>query len=353
MRVLEIMGSLYRGGAETMIMNYYRAFDKDKCQMDFIIHAEFENDYRDEARGLGANIFLLSRPGEIGILKYIHQVEKILKTKGPYDAVHIHTNYQAFLSVIAAKKCNLNNIIVHSHTAHFKFFEKIINRFFFKLYHTKNLSCGVLAGDAFFGKQHYRILNNAIDISKFRHVDLNEIHAKKNQLYGQMKIIGHLGSFTYPKNHDFIIKLAKRLKGDRLDFKILLFGEGKLIDEFINKVRSEHLEEYVEFSGVTATPEKIYRLFDIFILPSLYEGFPVTLVEAQLSGVYSLASDQISHECIINKERIEFLPLDVDYWAEKIKLILKQNLDYEDEIGADDFDVNIQWRKLYNIYCDK
>ena len=72
MRVLEIMGSLHRGGAETMIMNYYRAFDKNLCQMDFIIHAEFEDDYRDEARCLGANIILIARPGEVGANKYIH-----------------------------------------------------------------------------------------------------------------------------------------------------------------------------------------------------------------------------------------------------------------------------------------
>lgn len=183
MRVLEVMGSLHRGGAETMIMNYYRAFDKKICQMDFVIHSEFENDYREEAEKMGARILLMDRPGKIGAREYIKSLTVAIKKNGPYDAIHIHTNYQAFLAIIAANKAGIKKIVVHSHTTSFKKHEIFVNRVVMKLYHTVNIACGVAAGDAFFGKNNYMVLNNAIDVSRFKNVDNETIQKTKREKY--------------------------------------------------------------------------------------------------------------------------------------------------------------------------
>lgn len=350
MRVLEVMGSLHRGGAETMIMNYYCAFDKEKCQMDFIIHAEFDNDYREEAKKLGANIYLLNRPGEIGPYKYIKLVSDIIKNNGPYDAIHIHTNYQAFLSVIAAKKSGIKKIIVHSHTTNYKMYEIVVNRFFFKLCNTVNVSCGIKAGDAFFGKNNYIVLNNAIDISKFVFKHTEEISKKIKSLYENKKVIGHLGSFTYPKNHKFIIEVAEDLRQRRNDFVVLLYGEGELLDNIKLLIEQKGLQDYVKVAGVTSNPAETYQTFDIFILPSIYEGFPVTLLEAQLSSIYTLASDNVTREVDLGVDKIEFLKLDSNLWADRINWLLDADTSNSKIDSFDKYDVNIQWKKLYNIY---
>lgn len=349
MRVLEVIGSLHRGGAETMIMNYYRAFDKNLCQMDFVIHAEFEDDYRDEAKRLGANVILLDRPGEVGALRYISILSKAIKENGPYDAVHIHTNYQAFLGVIAAKKAGIRNVIVHSHTTVFTKKQLFVNRTVFRLFQVKRLSCGKLAGDAFFGS-NYTIINNAIPVSGFKSSNKEELKAIRSRFSGR-KIVGHLGSFTKTKNHIFMLNVMDKLQKMDPSICLLLFGEGELIDEIEKQIATRGLCDCVYLMGVTKDPSTAYHSMDLFILPSLYEGFPVTLVEAQLSGTYSLASDSISKECDIGACRIEFLKLDEKVWADRIVSLINSPINTsEEEINLDEYDVDKQWKNLYNIY---
>ena len=347
------MGSLHRGGAETMIMNYYRAFDKSLCQMDFVIHKRFDNDYCAEAASYGAKIILLDRPREIGALKYIKKLFNAIKTNGSYDTIHIHTNYQAFLSIIAAKLAGIKKIVVHSHTTVFAKKYLIINRVVMRLCNVERIGCGELAGKAFFGKSKFTVINNAIDVSKFRNSQ-NQDHAEiKKERFGEHVVIGHLGRFHPQKNHEFLIEIMKRLVVADKNIVLALYGEGEREQEIRDLVQKAALSDNVLFMGTTNDVITAYKTFDIFVLPSLYEGFPVTLVEAQLSGVKTLASDKISKECDLKVGLLKFLPLNVDEWAERIQEVLKQGnpkaIQISDEI-LDNYDVNIQWKKLYEIY---
>lgn len=351
MRVLEIMGSLHRGGAETMIMNYYRAFDKNLCQMDFVVHAEFENDYRNEAKKLGARIIILERPGKVGIHKYISALVAAIHQNGPYNAVHIHTNYQAFLGIIAAHRAGIRNILVHSHTTKFTNTQIFVNRLIMKIYGVKRLSCGERAGKAFFGNAKYEIINNAIDVRKFRDADRDKCIQMRKKLFGNHLVIGNLGRFHPQKNHPFMLEVMEQLVKKHPNIVLALYGEGEKENEIKELVAEKKLDYNVLFMGVTNDAVSVYQMFDMFILPSLYEGFPVTLVEAQLSGVPSLASDYVSKECDLNLELLEFLPLDEDIWAKTILSSLnKKNdaLNAKEKIDA--YDVNIQWKKLYDAY---
>ena len=103
-------------------------------------------------------------------------------------------------------------------------------------------------------------------------------------------------------------------------------------------------------AGVTSNPAETYQTFDIFILPSIYEGFPVTLLEAQLSSIYTLASDNVTREVDLGVDKIEFLKLDSDLWADKIDCLLDADTSNSKIDSFDKYDVNIQWKKLYNIY---
>jgi len=354
MKILEIMGSLHRGGAETMIMNYYRAFDKELCQMDFIIHAEFDKDYRAEAIKMGAKIFLLPRPGKIGIFKYIFELTRKINENGPYDAIHIHTNYQAFLSIIAARICKIGNIIVHSHTTSYSYIQLLLNRFIMRIFHIKRLACGIAAGDAFFGKNNYSIISNAIDVSKFSTNFENKDLKKLSGQFSGRRIIEHLGSFTYQKSNIFLIDVLSELPKIIPDILFLLYGSGKLEDKVRKYVSKKGLDEKVCFMGVIEDASEAYQLFDIFALPSLYEGFPVTLIEAQVARVYSFTSDAVSKECDLNVNLIKFLPLNVSLWTNEIYFEIYRNTNKllrKSDNDVSKYDVNIQWKELYTIYA--
>lgn len=349
MKVLEVMGSLHRGGAETMIMNYYRAFDKSLCQMDFAVHAETEGDFREEAKSMGAKIIVLPKAGDVGMVKYIKLLSDAIKKNGPYDAVHAHYDYQDFLAVIAARKAGVKRIVVHSHTTAFKTSKKLINRLVFATNNVIRIACGEKAGDAFFGKGKYMVLANAIDSAKFKMAGEKEL---KNDKF----VIGHLGRFIPDKNHEFIVSLAECLKERNLNVEFHLYGEGETLDEIKENVKKKNLETSVKFMGITKNSAEAYHTFDVFILPSLREGVPLVLVEAQFSEIQTLASDRITRECDLKAGLIEYLELDVNLWAKRIEEIalnksFKQNVDFDNAKAK--YDVNIQWRNLLSVYEGK
>ena len=351
MRVLEIMGSLHRGGAENMIMNYYRAFDKELCQMDFVVHAEFENDFREEAKKLGAKIIVLPQPGKVGAFKYINLLVKAIKENGPYDAIHSHVDAQSFLSVIAAKLCKIKKIIVHSHTTRYSKIKLFINRMVFASFRVVRLACGEKAGKAFYGKKKFTVISNAIDASAFKEHIKNQANAPSRS--SKTKIIGHLGRFFAPKNHEFIVSLAKELKEKQVDACIHLYGKGALEEHIKSLVKDANVEDYVHFMGLTKNPIEAYLSFDLFILPSLFEGFPVTLVEAQLANLPCLVSDSISKECDLELGLLTYLPLDADTWAKEITKCFEENRTETSATNSDiiaNYDVSIQWKRLLSIY---
>lgn len=353
MRVLEIMGSLHRGGAETMIMNYYRAFDKQLCQMDFVVHARFDNDYCQEAEQMGAKIIELHRPGQIGPFRYIKELSDAVKRYGPYDAVHIHTNYQAFLSIIAAYFAGIRKIFVHSHTAKYSGTWIYINRYVMKVFGVKRLACGRAAGNAFFGREPYIIINNAIDIKKYKEIDNKNYTKIKHETFGKQYVLGHLGRFVEAKNHSFMLNVMERLVQIRKDIVLALYGDGEDRTKIEELAKAKGLENYVQFMGVTNDVITAYRTMDLFLLPSLYEGFPVTLVEFQLSGISGLVSDCVSDECDLQAGLVTYLPLKEDRWVAKI-LEKIENRQYAVKHVASDvlnqFDVKVQWKRLYEIY---
>lgn len=350
MRVLEVMGSLHKGGAETMIMNYYRAFDKDLCQMDFVVHAEFEDDYRAEAKAMGANIIVLPRPGSIGLVRYIRRLRKAIKENGPYDAVHIHTDTQVFMAVIAAREAGVKRVIAHSHNTRFDKKRIWVNRVVCKLAKATCVGCGQKAGESFFGKQaDFTVLHNAIPASKFM------CTAGKPEIKAEnaVKTIGHLARFTEQKNHPFIVEIADCLKKRAVKVQFCLYGGGALETQIRQLVKERELEDYIQFMGLTNDAPAAYRTMDLFILPSLYEGFPVTLVESQLSGVPSLAADTISRECDLGLGLLTYLPLDVEVWADEISRRLQEG-SLEKQMLSDEviakYDVAVQWERLFAIY---
>ena len=274
-------------------MNYYRHLDHSKIQFDFICDDDSTNIPYDEIEKLGGKVILI--PPYQKVFKYQRELRRVLRD-GKYKIVHSHINTLSVFPLYAAKKVGVPVRIAHSHsTTNKKEWKKNllkqVLRPFSKKYATNYMCCSELAGRWLFGDKAYDegkvyLLNNAIDLDKFKYD--KKIKDKKRKELGIKEdtiVIGHIGRFVAQKNHTFLIDIFNQFHKKEKNSILLLAGQGPLQEEIKNKVRELGLDDSVRFLGQRNDANELYQVFDVFLLPSLYEGLPVVGVEAQASGL--------------------------------------------------------------------
>lgn len=361
-RILHVVSSMNRGGAETMIMNLYRNIDRNEVQFDFISHIKEEADYDGEIKRLGGRIIKIESLGRSGPIKYIENLKRVMKKYGPFEAVHSHTNKQSGFVQIAAKLAGIDKRITHSHATSWKKRDKLL-QYIMKIMSTKFCACGIDAGINSFGKKAYKsgkvyILNNGIELEKFSEIQEEKVLDLKRdlKLEGDALVIGHIGRFSEEKNHFFILKLSKYLREKKKKFVVLMLGRGPLKEEVKKKIKEMKLEKYVKILGVREDVNVVMNVIDVFILPSLYEGFPVVLVEAQAAGKRCLISNNISLEVDLGLGLVERLEIGINpledwlnklYSEKNVILDKKNNIKILENLG---FSARVNVKKLYKIY---
>ncbi len=320
-RVLQVLGSLQRGGAETLVMNIYRNIDRKKIQFDFIVRENVNDGYEEEVKQLGGRIFVIPSPQKIGLKKCISKHIEIMKKNGPYVAVHSHMNAMSFISMYAAKKCKIKNRISHSHSTSFPGKLKLVlGRYFTRRFSTKLLACSNDAGLKLFGTNNFEVIPNGIILENFivkDSIEKNNYMKKLGLSENTINII-HVGRFVEPKNHEFIVEVANELKKKKVKFNLYLLGDGPKFDYIKEKVIKNDLSNYVYLLGSVSNVSEYMKAADLMIMPSLYEGFPVTLVEAQTAGIPSLVSDNITRKVDFNMDLVVFKCLNVNAWVDYI-----------------------------------
>lgn len=316
-RVLQVLGSLQRGGAETMVMNCYRRIDRRKVQFDFLVKDKVDDGYEDEAAGYGARILHVRSAREQGIVSYVRQLRLVMHENGPYQIIHSHVNNLSGLVLAAAKMAGIPNRVSHSHSTRYPDgLQTPIGKALIELFATKKLACGEAAGRALYGHASFEIVQNGIDDGRF----LGLPYTGNLEQGG----ICHIGRFLPVKNQGFIVEVC-RLLGERgLAPRVTLVGDGDLRCQIEASV-SDEIPNLV-FPGSVADPERFLAKSRIFILPSLYEGLPLTAIEAQCAGRICLLSDQISREVDLGLGLVRFLPLDVDVWVDALTNLLTANV---------------------------
>ncbi|MDV3429595.1 MAG: glycosyltransferase family 1 protein [Bacillota bacterium] len=333
---LQVVSAPHRGGAETMIMNVLRETNHDEIQYDFISHIPNKSDYDDEIASYGGSVIHIKSLGTTGIIKYIRELIDVNKKYGPYDAVHCHTNLQAAVVMTAAKLCHIKIRISHSHNTNWGLENSLRNKlivkaaiFLIKLFATEYLACGDEAGISMYGKECFDshkvvVIHNGIDLDKFAETgSYTKIRTLKRLELGidnNCFVIGHIGRYHDQKNHEFIIEIGKALKKVEVKCKILLIGAGNKFDEINKLIRDNKLENEILQLGVRKDIPELYSTFDLFILPSKYEGLPLVMVEAQASGRRCIVSDVITKETDMGLGLIEYLPINqgVNSWVKAI-----------------------------------
>ena len=360
-RVAHIIGKWLGGGVESVVMNYYRHINRNKIQFDFICDEYSTNIPYKEIEQLGGRVILV--PPYQKVIKYHRTLKKVLK-EGNYQIVHSHINVLSVFSLYAAKKAHVSVRIAHSHsTTNKKEWKKNILkqvlRPFSKVFATDYMCCSELAGRWLFGNKTYNkgkvyLLNNAIDIEKFKY---NEKVRKQKREELDIKddtlVIGHVGRFVAQKNHTFLIDIFNEIHKQNKDSILLLVGQGPLMNEIKEKVNRLNLTDSVMFLGQRNDASELYQAFDVFLLPSLYEGLPVVGVEAQAVGLLCVLSDEMTKETKMLESTVMIsLNKDLSEWSDIILTTYngKQNDNSIEIMCKNGFNIRTEAIKLENYY---
>lgn len=324
-------------------MNVYRKINRKEIQFDFLCMGINEGHYDKEILELGGRIFRIKPPLETGYAKHIKEIRKIIRENGPYKVVHSPTQFHSGIVCLAAYFEKVPIRIVHSHSAGIK--DNTIKRGIYNfvcrklinIFSTCKVACGEKARDLLFGKSkksksQVLILPNGIDINNYINIDLREVSELRKSLAIDKStlVIGNVGRFEKVKNHEFFIELAKYYKEKNTKVKIILVGDGTLKSDIESLIRKEKLQEYFVLTGIRNDIPILMNSFDVFVLPSFYEGFPVVMVEALACGKKCVISDTISKEVEIIEDSVKFVSLndDMEKWVEEID---KQSRGYIDK----------------------
>lgn len=358
-RVLHVVTYMGRGGLETMIMNYYRHIDRSKVQFDFLVHRDFRADYDDEIEALGGRIFRLPRLVPWS-KRYLKSLEGFFAGHPEYKIVHVHQDCLSSVILKAARKCGVPVRIAHSHNSsqdkNLKYFIKLHYRRQIAGNATQLFACGKEAGDWMFCGASYRIVHNAIDTEQYVYdSERRERLRRELNLSGDTFVVGHVGRFNAVKNHTFLLDVFAEVKKRKEDSVLLLVGDGDLRTEMEQKAAARGIADSVIFTGVRSDVPDLMQAMDCFVFPSLYEGLPVTMIEAQAAGLPCLVSDSVSPECV-KTEMVERIALKegIVAWAEKVLCqVGRIRADTREEIARAGYDIeaNAQW--LQNYYLEQ
>lgn len=354
-RILHIVSYMQRGGLETFIMNCYRHIDREKMQFDFIVHRQFRSDYDDEIEALGGKIYRLPRlnPFSPG---YKKALRTFFKTHPEYKIVHCHLDCMSALPLGAAKQCGVPVRIAHGHNSNqdkdWKYPLKRIYMRKIPAVATHFFACSEAAGQWMFPGQKVTVINNGIETEKFAFDHEIRDEVRQTLGIGEELVLGHVGRFVPQKNHDFLIDIFAEVNKRVPNSRLLLMGTGPLEDRIKEKVRRSGLADRVSFMGVRSDVNRILQAIDVFVLPSLYEGFGIVAVEAQTTGAACVIADNVPKDCQMT-DLVHFVSLQDSpaEWAEKIIAApTSERTSKQDAIIAAGFDIQTTADWLINFY---
>ncbi len=359
-KLLIVCGSVTNGGIGSVIIKMLKNINFDK----FDIYVTY---YKPQKEGLFQEKIKKLIPKEkILVFKFSlkNMTETIKETRSIYennhfDIMHSHCATLSLFHFYFAKKYGVKTRIMHSHSTMFaetklKSWRNLLTYNLTKPFITDRFSCGKDAGVFLFKRKPFDVINNAIDCQQFQFNEewRSEIRNEFN-LSEDAFVLGHISNFAPVKNHSFIIDVFNEVYKQDDNSHLLLVGEGETFQLVKDKVKELGLEKQVTFAGVRSAVYRFYSAMDCFVFPSLFEGLPLTLVEAQASGLPCVISDRIADEVMIS-DIIQKLSLDnIVKWVEQIRNLSEENFNrkvYVDVMQDKGYDMRKEVKKLEEIY---
>ncbi len=357
-KILHITSELDGGGIEKLLFNYYSKI-KHLVQFDFAINSSKIGMLESPLSDMGCKIYRIPKYRD-GLKSYDKALSKILNDNH-YDIVHVHSAYKAFFSLFIAKKCGVKVRIAHSHVANApeSIKDRMIRIIFTPLtmlYSTDLFACGVKAGEWVWGKKSVEhgkvyVMPNCIRVDDFKFSEETRIRIRNEFNCNEKFVIGNVARFSFQKNHEFLLNAFYGIHKRNPSSILWLIGSGELESEIKKQISDLGLNESVVLMGNRMDVADLYNAMDLFLLPSRFEGLPVTLVEVQANGLKSIVADTVTNEMAIT-DCLDFLPLKIEVWA-KYKYITNK-FSYRkqcyDIMHNSDYNIGLSAIKLANKY---
>ncbi len=344
------------GGLTTVMMNYYRAMDKADLKIDFASTNIPDRILLEELGKNGSKYFYLGNRKK-KLFRYLSRLNYLLKNNR-YDVVHVNGNSSTMmLEMAAAKKHNVSVRIAQTHTtcSSYPLLNRLLRRGLKRTY-SKAVAVSQKAGKCLYGQDDFLVLSNAIDVDKYRFDETTRMTLRQQLGIREKFVIGHVGKIYEPKNHMFLLKIFSELRKIRDDACLILVGGGPMEAEIKEECRRLGIEDDVIFAGMRLDVENFLQAMDVFVFPSLWEGMPLALLEAQASGLRCIVSSEVAEEakCL---ESFVFKNLSdgAASWAEEINRPLSTNLTRRAALQCltdKGFNIHFEAVKLRKLYLE-
>ena len=334
LRVLQVVPSLSRAaGVARFVYNMERYHDEKRVHYDFMHHAirdgvyMHKKRYDEELKARGCSVYPVNYAGD-NLRRFMSEVHEAFEKVGSnYDIVHCHMPNSAFCVLREAELAGIKHRVLHSHlnNSSDKFLHRLRNvplNAIGKHYATDRIACSEDAGHFLFGSQPFTVINNGIPLEQFAYSVESRERLRAELGIGHVDpVIGCVGRFVKQKNFPFAIRVFEKFHEAFPDAKMLILGDGDDRDEIEGLITSEHLLNEVILAGVREDVNELYSAMDIFFMPSLYEGLPVSAVEAQAAGLPCIYSDKVPKETDITGTGA-FISLDsgIEQWAKALEV---------------------------------
>lgn len=365
LNVLMILDNLSKdSGVSSIVINLFKNIDYQDIKIDFLIFKEGNNSYIEMVKSRGSKVYILPNPLSVRTLfKGLVYLNRFFSEHAEeYDVVHLHSPTLAEFTLKYAKKHNISNRIIHSHSTMTSpnIIKKIINSFLQRnvtryanyYFACSNEAANFLYGEKFCKTNQVEIVKNAVSTYEFKYDPKVAQEIKNKYNIGKSRLAIHVSNFSKIKNVSFIVPVIQKIINSDTDMKFMFIGDGPTKNEVEKEIRNLELEEYCIFVGRSNEVSQLLNSGDVLFLPSLKEGLPVTLIEAQANGLDCIVTDTVTREA--NVGFVTYLPLDIEKWTNellRIKAIDKMTrLKRCELVSQSEFNISNEARRVEKIY---
>ena len=357
LNILHIINGADLGGISTFILNYYRNMEQNRYHFDFCMYDTKLGHNGKELKKMGCSFYTL--PSKKKILKYYNTLKEVIK-RGNYDVIHVHTNTSSYIPLWIAKRCGVKIRVAHAHSAVVECstiykIKAFLGKMLIPRVATKLCPCSTDAGHVVFGKNaKVNIIPNAIDVEKYKLTPSIRYDVRKEiGIQDDEFVIGMIGRLSEEKNTQYAINVFNRFFKEKDNYKLMIVGDGVLREKLEKQVYDCGLSEKILFLGQRSDAWRLYQSFDLFLLPSKYEGFPISAVEALSAGLPVILSENITKDVSFGKN-ICYLSIEeskMQQW-EKVIIYYEKNpvRSNGEEVIENGFDIKSAVYLLEEIY---
>ena len=351
------------GGIESVIMNYYKKIDRDRFNFDFLCNTQVVA-YEQEILNLGGKIYKIAMRSQ-NRKKYYEDLNSFFSQHAShYDAIWVNVCSLANIDYLKyAKKYGIKKRIIHSHNSQNmdSFFRGVlhrVNKLVLTKYATDFWSCSEDASKWFYSKkimlsEKHHIIHNGIDINRFKYSKKKRIEGREKHQLQNKFVVGNIGRLHFQKNQLFLLEVFSEIKKIKTNSVLLLVGDGEDLEKLKQRAKDLKIDDSVNFLGLRDNIPDLLQIMDVFVFPSLFEGLPLALIEAQASSLPVFTSEGCISPDIKMTDFLYFISLESGpvTWAEKICDVrdCRENLDISG-ITAHGYDINFEVTKLQEYF---